>query len=58
MSKAASQAGLSPELNLSLVERYNDGVERSEGSFKAFVSTSSKARLRSGSGRGGTSGQK
>ena len=31
MSEAASQAGLSPELNLSLVERYTDGVELSEG---------------------------
>lgn len=31
MSEAASQSGLSPELNLSLVERYTDGVELSEG---------------------------
>jgi len=31
MSEAASQAELSPELNLSLVERYNDGVELSDG---------------------------
>ncbi len=27
MSEAASQSGLPPELNLSLVERYTDGVE-------------------------------
>lgn len=31
MSEAASQSGLSPELNLSLVECYTDGVELSEG---------------------------
>jgi hypothetical protein len=31
MSEVASQSGLSPELNLSLVERYTDGVELSEG---------------------------
>lgn len=31
MSEAASQSGLSPELSLSLVERYTDGVELSEG---------------------------
>ncbi len=30
MSEAASQSGLSPELNVSLVERYTDGVELSE----------------------------
>lgn len=31
MSEAASQSGLSPHLNLSLVERYTDGVDLSEG---------------------------
>jgi hypothetical protein len=31
ISEAASQSGLSPELNVSLVERYTDGVELSEG---------------------------
>ncbi len=31
MSEAASQSGLSPYLNLSLVERYTDGIELSEG---------------------------
>lgn len=31
MCEAASQAKLSPELNVSLVERYTDGVEMSEG---------------------------
>jgi len=31
MCKAASQSGLSPNLNVSLVERYTDGVELSEG---------------------------
>ena len=31
MFEAASQAELPPELNLSLVERYTDGVELSEG---------------------------
>jgi hypothetical protein len=31
MREAASQSGLSPELNVSLVERYTDGVELSEG---------------------------
>ncbi|WP_213773889.1 hypothetical protein [Bradyrhizobium sp. dw_78] len=31
MSEAASLSGLSPELNVSLVERYTDGVELSEG---------------------------
>lgn len=31
MSEAASRSGLSPELNLSLVERYSDGEELSEG---------------------------
>lgn len=31
MSEAASEAGLPPELDVSLVERYTDGVELSEG---------------------------
>jgi hypothetical protein len=31
MREAASRSGLSPELNVSLVERYTDGVELSEG---------------------------
>ncbi|AMM18469.1 hypothetical protein AX768_29860 (plasmid) [Burkholderia sp. PAMC 28687] len=31
MCEAASQSGLLPELNVSLVERYTDGVELSEG---------------------------
>jgi hypothetical protein len=31
MCEAASQSGLSPNLNVSLVERYTDGVELSEG---------------------------
>jgi hypothetical protein len=31
ISEAASGSGLSPELNLSLVERYIDGVELFEG---------------------------
>lgn len=31
MGEAALQSGLSPELNLSLVEHYTDGVELSEG---------------------------
>lgn len=31
MSEAASQAGLSPELNLSFVERYTDGAEWPDG---------------------------
>ncbi len=30
MSEAASQSGLAPDLNVSLVERYTDGVEISE----------------------------
>jgi hypothetical protein len=31
MCEAASQSGLSPDLNVSLIERYTDGVELSEG---------------------------
>jgi hypothetical protein len=31
MLEAASRSGLSPQLNVSLVERYTDGVELSEG---------------------------
>ena len=31
MCEAAVQSGLSPDLNVSLVERYTDGVELSEG---------------------------
>jgi len=31
MIEAASRSGLSPELNLSIVERYTDGVDLSEG---------------------------
>jgi hypothetical protein len=31
MRAAASRSGLSPELNVSLVERYTDGIELSEG---------------------------
>ncbi len=31
MSEAASRAGLSPELNVSLLERYTDGIELSDG---------------------------
>lgn len=31
MCEAASQSGLSPDLNVSLVERYTDGVELSDG---------------------------
>lgn len=31
MSEAASRAGLSPQLTLSLVERYTDGVDLFEG---------------------------
>jgi hypothetical protein len=31
MCKAASQAALSPEMKLSLVERYTDGIELSDG---------------------------
>jgi hypothetical protein len=31
MSEAASRSGLSPDINLSLVERYTDGVELSKG---------------------------
>ena len=36
MSEAATRSGLSPDLNVSLVERYTDGVELSAGLIQAI----------------------
>ena len=56
MSEAATRSGLSPDLNVSLVERYTDGVELSAGLIQGIRFDIRDGRPSFRAGVGGPSG--